>query len=114
MAALVVIAVPQIDGTRYLALRGEDAEAVRRDRAMLDAVRPLACLDIASDGTRDWVSSTPEGRRAIHRELSLRSMIDANDVLRDCGLNRSEEHEQLPLRELRRETRAKRQGGYLP
>ena len=69
MSRLRVLTIPQADGgVRYLAVSREDAAAVRRDRAMVDTVTVLACLDVARDGRAEWGATgvdTVDGRYAI-------------------------------------------------
>jgi hypothetical protein len=74
MTTPTVLAVPQIDGTRYLALTAANARWVRQDRAVLDCVPALACLDVDTLGRRTWerpsgCADSAEGREAILRAL---------------------------------------------
>lgn len=68
---IAVVSVPQIGGgVRFLALSADDARAVRRDRALLDGVRALACLEVGADGSASWqwpsgCANTPAGKTAI-------------------------------------------------
>lgn len=65
-----VISIRQTDGIRYLAISDEDARTVRRDRAMIDAISPLACLDVDGGGAEMWArvgDDTTEGRQAIRK-----------------------------------------------
>lgn len=66
-----VVSVRQAGGgTRHLALDAADARTVRRDRAMLDSITALACLDVGADGSAAWAwpfgcENSPEGKAAI-------------------------------------------------
>lgn len=61
-----VVSIPQVGGgVRWVALSADDADLVRRDRAMLDAVCPLAILDTAPGCADDWILGHPRGRAAI-------------------------------------------------
>lgn len=79
MTTSVVIVTPQIDGgARYLAVSAADADAVRRDPAMIDAVEVLACLDVLADGGRFWARplgsrDSADGRATIRAFLGLRT-----------------------------------------
>ena len=51
---IAVVAVPQADrATRYLAVDAGDYRALQADRALLDAIDPIASLD-DRDGQRVW------------------------------------------------------------
>lgn len=69
MSGLAVVVIRQSDGgVRYLAVSAEDAGAVRSDRAMVERVKVLACLDAERGGGARWGltgEDTPEGRAAI-------------------------------------------------
>lgn len=56
-----VIRIPQVGrGTRLVAVTDADAEMVRRDRAMIDAVDALGVLDIDRDGGIMWAPAGPQ------------------------------------------------------
>lgn len=58
-----IIHTPQSDGgVRYLALSDADAAAVRRDPAMLDAVKPLGVVDWYRYGPAMWGATGPRYR----------------------------------------------------
>ena len=71
-----VLSIRQAEGgTRYIAVDCSAADSVRRDRAMLDHIQVLACLDVDSLGRRTWerpvgCADTPAGRTAIVTHLN--------------------------------------------
>lgn len=75
-----VVAVRQVDGVRYLALSGADSRAIRRDRAMLDCVKALACLDVDALGRAVWAhpfgcADTAAGRAAIRKHRASEGVL---------------------------------------
>lgn len=86
MAATIrILSIPQVgDSTRYIALTSSDYEAVGRDRAMLDGIKPLAILDLYDDGRRDWVrrGDSADARNAILESLRNGRWAGGGPVLR--------------------------------
>lgn len=57
---ITILTVPQADrATRYLAVSDKDARAVARDRAQIECVTVLGCLDVYPDGSRDHGRTGP-------------------------------------------------------
>ena len=50
-----IVHLPQVSGAiRLLALTAADSDAVSGDRAMIDAITPLGCVDVFRDGRKEW------------------------------------------------------------
>lgn len=63
MSTHKIIRIPQASGAiRLVALSADDAEAVHLDRAMIDAVTPLGCVDVFRNGAREWGNTGPRWR----------------------------------------------------
>ena len=55
-----IVTVPQVDGgIRYLAISRSEYDWLRRDRARIDSLDVLGCLDVEADGTRTWARTGP-------------------------------------------------------
>ena len=68
------VQVKQASGAiRILALTDEDGAEVARNLAMLDAVRPLGCVDVFRDGRKEWAATGP-----LYRDIpaDVRSVLD--------------------------------------
>lgn len=60
MNPIRIVTISQTDGgRRLLAISREDHERLRRDRALLDSLDVLGCLDVDRDGTRTWARTGP-------------------------------------------------------
>lgn len=69
-----IISIHQLGGVRYLAVTAAMARAVRRDRAMIDGVRPLGAADVY--GSRiEWAPTGPREIAPTVKEALLRAMV---------------------------------------
>lgn len=60
MSPIRIVTIPQVDGgRRLLAISRGEYERLRRDRALIDCLDVIGCLDVDRDGTRTWARTGP-------------------------------------------------------
>lgn len=60
MNPIRIVTIPQADGgRRILAISRAEHERLMRDRALLDCLDVIGCIDVDRDGSRTWARTGP-------------------------------------------------------